>query len=69
MDRLKAHAASRGTDGRGLSRVDEALKADLEEALKADLEALLAIKAPVAMVDPVTMDILLAEARLYGVSV
>jgi Caudovirus prohead serine protease len=69
MDRLKTHFAVRGVDGRELSRVDRALKADLEEAWKADLEILLAMEPPKAMVDPVTMDILLAEARLLGVPV
>lgn len=69
MDRLKAHAASRALDGRPLSRVDQALKADLIEAMRVDLEALIASDPAPESVDPVTMDILLTEARLLGVAV
>lgn len=69
MDRLKTHFAARGGDGRELSRVDQALKADLEEMWGNDLATLLAMEPPKAMVDLVTMDVMLTEARRLGVPV
>jgi len=69
MDRLKTHFAARGGDGRELSRVDQALKADLEEAWRADLEALLGMEPPKAMADAVTLDVLVSTAKRLGVLV
>lgn len=69
MDRLKTHFAARGGDGRELSRVDQAMKADLEEAWRADLEALLDMAPPPAMADAVTLDVLLSTAKRMGVLV
>jgi hypothetical protein len=72
LDRLKGHAATRATEGRKLSRSDRAALDDLIETLDGQLVAarsLVTDSDPPKRVDPVTMDILLAEARLLGVPV
>ena len=72
LDRFKGHAAVRATEGRKLSRADRAALEDLVETLDGQLATareLLVTADPPKSVDPVTMDFLLAEARLYGVAV
>lgn len=73
LDRFTGHAAARARDGRKLSRSDRAALEDFVETLDGQLtvaRGLLAGDDPAkAMVDFVTMDIWVAEARLLGVPV
>lgn len=72
LDRFMSHTATRATEGRKLSRADRAALEDFFDSLdetSTAVRGLLATADPPKMVDPVTMDILLTEARRLGVAV
>lgn len=70
LDRIKGHSAARASEGRKLSRSDQAALDDLIEAFQSQLAAAQELRAsaePKALVTEI--DILLGEAQTLGVEV
>jgi hypothetical protein len=73
FDYFTSHVASRASEGRKLSRSDRAAIEEFIEAFEAGLitarDLVTGDDPPKAMVDPVTLDVLLGLARANGVAV